>query len=190
MIDFLITLDKKLLLIINSWNTPWLDSVMSTLTNGLSWLPFFLLIIGWIIYKFRWQSIVIFLLLGLVILLADRISAGFFKPFFARLRPSHDPEIKDLIHLVNDYRGGLYGFVSSHATNAFGIATFLWLVLRERISWIWVIYVWAFIFSYTRMYLGVHYPLDILAGGVLGGLIGLTVYLLARYLPKKFGLAN
>jgi undecaprenyl-diphosphatase len=185
MIEFLLTLDRNLLVKLNSWHAPWLDPVMFTLTNGLNWLPLFLLVIGVMVYKIRWQTLIILLFAGLVIFLADRISAGLLKPWFARLRPSHEPGLENFLHFVNGYKGGLYGFVSSHAANAFGIATFLWLILRKQITWIWIMFPWAIIFSYTRIYLGVHYPFDILGGGVLGALIGLLVYKLARLMPAR-----
>ena len=185
MIEFLLELDRNLLLIINGWHTPWLDPVTVILTNGLNWLPLFLVITGLIIYKFRWQSIIMLLFIALVIFFTDRISAGLLKPWIGRLRPSHEPGLADLLHLINGYKGGLYGFVSSHAANAFGVATFLWLVFRNHIKWIWLMFIWATIFSYTRIYLGVHYPLDILGGGVLGAIIGLLVYKAGRLLPKK-----
>ena len=185
MIEFLLNLDRDLLLLINGWNAPWLDSFMVTLTNGLKWSPLFLIVIGMMIYKFRWQSIVMLVFIALVIFLTDRISAGLIKPWIGRLRPSHEPGLEGLLHLVNGYKGGLYSFVSSHAANAFGVATFLWLVLRKHIKWIWVMFIWAAIFSYTRIYLGVHYPFDILGGGVLGAIIGLLVYKIGRVMPKK-----
>ena len=185
MIEFLLNLDRELLLLFNGWHNAWLDLIMVTLTNGLNWSPFFLLIIGMMSYKFRWQTIIILVFIGIVILLTDRISAGLIKPWVGRLRPSHEPDLEGLLHLVNGYRGGKYSFVSSHAANAFGVATFLWLILRKQVKWIWIMFVWAVIFSYTRIYLGVHYPFDILGGGVLGAIIGLLVYKLGRGVPKK-----
>lgn len=185
MINFLLEIDRKLLLFINSWHEPWLDSVMVSLTNGLVWSPLFLIVIGVMIYKFRWQSIAMLLFVALVIFLTDRVSSGLIKPWVGRLRPSHEPDLADLIHIVNGYRGGVFSFVSSHAANAFGVATFLWLILRKNVKWIWVMFIWATIFSYTRIYLGVHYPSDILGGGVLGALIGLLVYKVGRSMPEK-----
>jgi undecaprenyl-diphosphatase len=185
MIDFLLEIDRFLLIKINGWHSPWLDSAMITLTNGLTWLPLFLLVIGMLVYKFRWQSLVILVFIGLVIFLADRISAGLIKPWVGRLRPSHEPDLEGLLHFVNNYKGGLYSFVSSHAANAFGIATFLWLTIRKRVKWVWVMFIWALIFSYTRVYLGVHYPSDILGGAVLGMTIGLLVYKILRRLPAR-----
>ena len=185
MVEFLLDLDKQLLLLINGLNAPWLDEGMVVLTNGLSWLPLFLLVIGWMIYKLHWQSVIVIVAVVLVIILADRISAGLLKPMIGRLRPSHEPGLKDLLHLVNDYRGGLFSFVSSHAANAFGIATILWLILRKQITWIWVMFLWATFFSYTRIYLGVHYPSDVIAGGILGALLGLMIYKLLSFLPAK-----
>lgn len=185
MIDALLYLDQWLLLKINGLNTPWLDSTMYSLTQGIYWLPLYILVIGFIVYRAHWKTISILLFLAVVILLTDQLSASLIKPWVGRLRPSHNPELEGLLHFVNNYKGGLYSFVSSHATNAFGIATFLWLILRKKINWIWVMYLWAIIFSLTRIYLGVHYPSDIIGGAVLGSILGLAVYKLSRLMPEK-----
>jgi len=190
MVDFLLDLDKQLLLLINGLNAPWLDAGMAELTNGISWMPLFLLVIGWMIYKLHWQSVIVIVAVILVIILADRISAGLLKPMIGRLRPSHEPGLKDLLHYVNDYRGGLLGFVSSHAANAFGIATILWLFLKKQITWIWIMFLWAIFFSYTRIYLGVHYPSDIMGGAVLGMVLGLIVYKFLGFLPPKYRISK
>jgi undecaprenyl-diphosphatase len=97
------------------------------------------------------------------------------KPYFGRLRPSHDPALDGLVHIVNDYRGGLYSFASSHAANAFGVSFFLWLTVRKSLGWIWIMFIWATIFSYSRIYLGVHYPADIVVGALLGCTIAFMI---------------
>ena len=185
MIDALLYLDHWLLLKINGLNAPWLDSTMYALTQGVYWLPLYILVIGFMIYKAHWKAISILLFLAIVIVLTDQLSASLIKPWVGRLRPSHNPELENLLHFVNNYKGGLYSFVSSHATNAFGIATFLWLILRKKINWIWIMYLWAMVFSFTRIYLGVHYPSDILGGAVLGSILGLAVYKLGRLMPEN-----
>lgn len=124
---------------------------------------------------------------GLTILLADQITSSIMKPYFARLRPSHDPALNGLLHLVNGYKGGLYGFASGHAANTFGIATFFWLLFRSRYNWIGLLFLWAVAVTYTRLYLGVHYPSDILVGGTIGILSGTTGHLLTMFLQKKYG---
>jgi undecaprenyl-diphosphatase len=90
------------------------------------------------------------------------------KPFFARLRPSREPSLEGLVHLVNGYTGGKYGFASSHAANTFATAFFFWLLFKDRYRWVWVLFVWAVVMTYTRIYLGAHYPGDILVGMLIG----------------------
>jgi undecaprenyl-diphosphatase len=122
---------------------------------------------------------------GLVVALGDRISVELFKEVFLRYRPSHNFDLNGLVHHVDGYRGGKYGFVSSHATNFFGIATFVFLLIRkEYLGWGIAIFFWAGLICYTRIYLGVHYPGDLFAGGLLGAVIGWFVYRLF----KKFHL--
>ncbi len=181
MIEFLDALDKELFLFLNGFHSPFIDQVMFRLTNQLTWIPLFLFIIYKLIKNFRWETLWILLGVAIVITLSDQLVSGFMKPFFERLRPSHAYDLQALVHTVNGYQGGLYGFASSHAANSFGIAVFLWQVTRDKIHWIWVMFAWAILFSYTRIYLGVHYPGDIITGGLLGAGFGyLTAVLLIR----------
>jgi undecaprenyl-diphosphatase len=106
------------------------------------------------------------------------------KPFFERLRPTHDPELQALVHTVDDYRGRKFGFASSHAANTFGIATLMWLLLKLYRPWIGLLFFWALGVGFTRVYLGVHFPGDILAGDVVGFLSALAAFYLFHLLKK------
>src|ERR1041385_3466513 len=172
--ESIIDLDKKLFLFLNSLHLQWLDPVMFYASGTFFWLPFYALLIFLIIKKYKQKDWVVLLGVTITIVLANEITSTLMKPFFARLRPSHEPSLAGMVHLVKDYfgeglyHGGLYGFASSHAANTFGTALFVWLVLKpfyKRIGWI---FVWATLMTYTRIYLGVHYPGDILVGAIVG----------------------
>jgi undecaprenyl-diphosphatase len=128
--------------------------------------------------------------IAVAILLTDRITSGFMKPFFERLRPSREPSLEGLVHLVKDsagkiYTGGKFGFASSHAANTFATAIFFWLVFRHRYRWMWVLFVWAFVMTYTRIYLGAHYPGDILVGLLIGLACGWFGYKVQQWIWRK-----
>ncbi len=185
MLDFFLTLDEELLLFFNGLHSPWLDSVMISLTDGKIWLPLFLSTVIFILVKYKYRGLYVLLLVGLVIAIGDQISSSLLKPLVGRLRPSHEPHLEGILHIVNNYRGGLFSFVSSHATNSFGVATILWLLIGKQYKWILVFFGWAAIFSFTRIYLGVHYPADVLFGALLGVFIAFSIYWATRkYLPK------
>lgn len=175
MIDWLIERDKELLLFFNSLHTSFLDPIMFWVTKTLFWLPLYLFLLYLAIRYFKKDSWIVLSGITIAILLTDRITSGFMKPYFARLRPSREPSLEGLVHLVNDYTGGTYGFASSHAANTFATAMFFWLIFRQKFTWIWTLFIWATVMTYTRLYLGVHYPGDILVGlsiGLLCGWIG------------------
>jgi undecaprenyl-diphosphatase len=188
--ETILELDKDLLIWINSFHADWLDPVMLIITKTAFWTPLYLFLIFLIFKKLDKDAWFALGCAGLTILLADQITSSIMKPFFHRLRPSHDPAIESLLHLVTKsdggiYRGSLYGFASSHAANTFGLATFLWLLFRDKTKWIGFIFLWAAFVTYTRLYLGVHFPGDVLVGGTVGVLSGIAGYKLYGWLKRK-----
>lgn len=177
--------DTDLFLWLNGLHAPWLDRVMVLLTDMWVWIPIYLLLLYLVIKNYGKRSVWLLLALGLVILCSDQLSAHVCKPLFHRLRPCFNPDLEGLVHLPKGLAGGHYGFVSSHAANTFAVATFLTCALKGNHRWIgWMLFGWAFVSSYTRIYIGVHYPGDILAGALLGLLIGLIIWKLFDLILK------
>jgi undecaprenyl-diphosphatase len=183
--DDLIEWDKELLLYLNSFHSDWLDPVMMLFTKTLFWLPLYALLVYLMVKTYGKNSWIPLVGIAVTILLADQITSGFMKPFFARLRPSREPDLQGLVHLVDGYTGGMYGFASSHAANTLGTATFFWLLFRNTRWWIIVLFPWAIIMTYTRIYLGVHYPGDIMVGGIIGIASGWAGYRLVVVLLQR-----
>lgn len=175
-INKLLPLEKNLFLALNEPISAFWDNAMWTYTGITTWIPMIILILY---VAFRNQQLKEGLLvLGsivLVLLLTNLFSAIFFKPFFERFRPSHHPDYKDLVNLINDFRGGDFGFISGHATNSFGIAFFFSRLFKNRLLTTSMM-LWATLNSYSRIYLGVHFISDIVGGFIVGSLIGLLVY--------------
>lgn len=169
--------DTDLLLYINQCNNIFMDSTMLKFSNTWTW-SLLLLVVIIVVFRNRpiKEAVVILVGLGLCVLLADQISSSIIKPWVARLRPTHDPELMFIVRHISG-RHGMYGFVSSHAANTFAVAVFLSMLFRHRITTISLI-VWASVVGFSRIYLGVHFPLDVFCGACLGVLVGLFVYLL------------
>jgi len=184
MLDSLIQLDTKLFLALNGAHSPFWDSIMLFASGKLTWLPLYLLIIYLIAREHRWKTLWWLLAIALVVTLADQISVQAFKNVFQRLRPCHNPDLSEFIHLVGRC-GGKYGFISSHAANTFGVAVFLSFLFSRK----WVtagLLIWAAFVSYSRIYLGVHYPGDVLVGAIVGAGIGSAVWFVASKLLGRF----
>lgn len=186
MLEFLNKTDTELFLQINGCHNHFFDVVMVYVSSMVFWLPVYIFLLYLVIREFKWKSLVILLFVALLITLTDQISVQLFKNVFQRFRPCHNPELELMIHTVGSC-GGLYGFVSSHATNYFGIIVFLSGLLGSRYKWLpWVLFFWGILIIYSRVYLGVHYPGDIIAGTLLGSLIGFLVLKLYRFTDKKW----
>lgn len=188
MLEQLIEWDKELLVFLNSFHTPWLDPVMLLITKTAFWIPLYAVLIYLMFRNFKKETWFILIGATVIIILCDQITSTFMKPYFARLRPSQDPTMAGLLHHVNGYKGGLYGFSSGHAANTIGVALFVWLTLKPIYKWIGWIFLWAALMTYTRIYLGVHFPGDIIVGATIGLGCGLLGYKLSSYLRKRFKL--
>ncbi len=180
MIEQLIRTDQQWLLWLNGHHSPFFDQVMYFISGKYEWIPLYLVLFGILIWKFRWKALWILLAVVVLITLADQF-ANLFKDGIRRYRPCKDPEIGHMVHLVNNYCRSSYGFVSGHAANSFALATFLSLLLRNKWFTVLILF-WAALVSYSRIYLGVHYPGDILAGAILGALLAWMIY----YILKRF----
>ena len=190
MLEQLLHIDTEILLAINGWHAPWADTLMWIISAKATWIPLYLLLIGLLVWRYRkpvmtsvkWLQkvpacVVMIAMIGLAVGAADFIASGILKELVARPRPTRVPELEGVLHLVNGYRSGRYGFVSSHAANTMVCALLFSMIWRNKIATVGLM-LWVAANCYSRMYLGVHYPLDILGGLMVGCLVAMTAYVL------------
>jgi len=185
MSSFLNTLnnwDTELFLALNGANSSFWDTIMWWASDKLIWIPVYILflLLLWKNYKSKIWVVMIFA--ALLIFLSDQISVHLFKDVFQRLRPCHDSALDGMVHIVNAKCGGSYGFYSSHASNIFAIAAFVISLHKKHCPSLYLgIFLWAGLIAYSRIYLGVHYPGDVIAGAIAGSFLG---WMLARFLKN------
>ncbi len=177
LLQHLIDLDTALLLEVNSHHSAFFDVFMPLYSGKWVWMPFYISLAFVIARNYSWKATILALLTAAVIIVfSDQVSAHWIRPEIERLRPSNlENPISETIHIVNGYRGGSYSFPSAHAANSWALVTYIILLFRRR--WLSLLMViWAVLMCYSRMYLGVHYMGDLLAGMAIGAIGALILY--------------
>ena len=194
MLEQLLHIDTEVLLAINGWHAPWADTLMWIISAKATWIPLYLLLIGLLVWRYRqpamtsvkWLQrvpacVVMIVVIGLAGGAADFSASGILKDLVARPRPTRVPELEGVLHLVNGYKSGKFGFVSSHAANTMAVALLFSLIWRNKIATVGLM-LWVAANCYSRMYLGVHYPTDILGGLLIGAAVAVAAYVVLRRL--------
>lgn len=176
MLEEILKYERSTFFMLNGSNSTYLDALMWLWSGKVVWLPLAFFIIAVLVYKKSWkESLLILIAIVLVVTFCDQFTSHLCKPLFTRFRPTHHPDFMDQVKTVFNYRGGRYGFMSSHAANAFGFSVLMSLIFRYRFL-TWTLISWAILTSYSRIYLGVHFISDVVPGAIIGVLFGFVVY--------------
>ncbi len=179
-------IDTYWFLFINGLHDEVLDFLMYWASDKFIWIGLYVFLLFLIYKHHKKRTVLIFLLAIALVTISDQLTSGIIKNMVKRPRPSHEAALVDKIHLVKDYHGGLYGFPSSHTSNSFALAVFIFLLLEKKYRWIkFVLFPYAILVSYSRIYLGVHYPLDVFCGMLIGCWLGITTYIVWDFFYKR-----
>ena len=191
--DFILDLDKSLFIFLNSLGSENFDNIWLAISNKKTWYILYVILILFYLpgrvsnssigflsfyeYKPKNRNRIFFIVIATILILFTDQSSNFFKDYFERLRPCHSPDIISLIRIVKEGCGGLYGFFSAHSANTFAFAMFIYLNTRKNYrKYMSFLFIWASIISYSRIYLGVHFPTDIIFGAIYGLFSGYLFY--------------
>lgn len=189
MLDYLNDIDANALLAVNGWHDAFQDALWWLMTAKWSSGLLLLALLWILLHQHRRHALLVLAMIALAFLIADQTASGLIKHLVERLRPTHDPSLESMVHVINGYRGGMYGFVSSHASNAFAVSLLLSLVMRHRAVTI-SLFTWSLLQCYSRIYLGVHYPGDIIGGIIVGLLAGWISWLVMRWIMRRWRLPD
>ena len=187
MLEYLNDIDTDALLAVNGLHDMFQDAFWWMVSAKWSSALLLLALVWILLHQNRRHALLMLVMLAFTVLVADQVSSGLIKHLVERLRPTHDPSLDNMVHVINGYRGGMYGFVSSHAANFFAVATLLSFVMRHRLVTC-SLFTWALLQCYSRVYLGVHYPGDIMGGIVVGVFAGWLLWCLMRWIQHRWRL--
>lgn len=185
MLEYLLHLDREVFIFLNSFGSEAWDGFWLWITKQINWIPIFLIILYLVLKNYGWRHALLILgMIALLILITDQTTNHLFKYRFERLRPGSDPSLDGLIRAVHTSK--TFSFISGHASNSMAACFFLYTVLKARVKYIQLMFLWPLVFAYSRIYLGLHYPGDILVGYIWGILMALIVLQLYKKLREKY----
>ena len=184
MLEKILSLDEKLFIYLNGLGSETYDSLWLIITKQTSWIPLFLFLLYIIFHKLgAKQTLYLLIFVAILFILTDQ-TANLFKNGFQRLRPCNNPEINSFIRVVQVRKS--FSFFSGHAANTMAVVTFLYLIFKKDFKYFWLLFLWPIIFAYSRIYLGLHYPLDIICGYLCGAIMGFLMCKLYQKIQKRY----
>lgn len=183
MLEKILSIDTELFVFLNGFGSEKYDGLWLIITKQTSWIPLFLFLLYLIFTKLGTKQTLYLMLFVAILLVFTDQTANLFKNGFQRLRPCNNPEINTFIRIVQSRTS--FGFFSGHASSSMGVATFLYLIFKKDFNYFWLLFLWPLIFAYSRIYLGLHYPLDIICGYLCGAVLGYLMFKLYQIAQKR-----